>query len=58
MVLDAEHFSTLFDFVKRNIDISKFMHKQLLIKMIDVDCPYNFIKLWASEIDVLQDPRV
>ena len=37
--MDTEHFTTLFDFVKRNVDISRFMYKQLLVKMIDVDCP-------------------
>ena len=26
--------------------------------MIDVDCPCDFVKLWASEIDVPQDSRV
>ena len=42
----------------RNVDISRFMYKQLLVKTIDVDCPYDIVKLWASEIDVPQDPRV
>ena len=26
--------------------------------MIDVDCPYDFVKLWASEIDVPHDSRM
>ena len=43
---------------KRNVDISRFMYKQLLVKMIDVDCPYDIVKLWASEIDETQDLRV
>ena len=55
---ETKHFTTLFDFVKRNVDISRFMYKWLFVKMIDVDCQYDFIKLWASEIDVAQDPRV
>ena len=56
--MDVEHFTTLFDFNKRNIYISRFMYKQLLVKTIVVDCPWDFIQLWASEIDVLQDPSV
>ena len=48
----------LFDSIKNNADTSRFMYKQLLVKMIGVDCPYDFVKLWASEIDVPQDSRV
>ena len=55
---DVTCFTTLFDFIKNNATISRFMYKQLLVEIIDVDCPYDFVKLWASEINVPQDPGV